>query len=71
LNEITPVSVEKNPTETGKHSVAFVNPVALEKVPAGQRIGELDPWGQKLPAGQIFPVTPSSGVGDDAPMTQK
>jgi hypothetical protein len=43
LNEITPVSVEKNPTETGRHSVEFVNPVELEKVPAGQRVGELDP----------------------------
>ena len=71
LNKMTPVSVEKNPTETGKHSVEFVSPVALEKVPAGQRVGELDPWGQKLPAGQILPVTPSSGVGDDAPLAQK
>jgi hypothetical protein len=43
LNEITPVSVEKKPTETGRHSVEFVNPVELEKVPAGQRVGELDP----------------------------
>ena len=68
---MTPVSVEKNPTETGKHSVEFVSPVALEKVPAGQRVGELDPWGQKLPGGQMLPVTPSSGVGDDAPITQK
>ena len=71
LNDITTVSVEKNPTETGKHPVEFVNPVALEKVPAGQRVGELDPWGQKLPPGQILPVTPSSGVGDDAPLAQK
>jgi hypothetical protein len=43
LKEITPVSVEKNPTETGKHPVEFVNPVALEKVPAGQAVGALDP----------------------------
>jgi hypothetical protein len=43
LNEITPVSVEKNPTDTGKHSVEFVSPVALEKVPAGQGIGALEP----------------------------
>ena len=69
LNEMTPVRVEKNPTETGKHSVAFTRPVALE-VPAGQRVGELDPRGQKLPGGQMLPVTPSSGEGDDAPITQ-
>jgi hypothetical protein len=35
LKDMTPVSVEKNPTETGKHCVEIVNPVALEKVPAG------------------------------------
>jgi hypothetical protein len=35
LKDMTPVSVEKNPTETGKHCVEFINPVALEKVPAG------------------------------------
>jgi hypothetical protein len=43
---MTPVSVEKNPTETGKHSVEFVSPVALEKVPAGQRLGAADFLGQ-------------------------
>jgi hypothetical protein len=67
---MTPVSVEKNPTETGKHSVEFVSPVEFEKVPAGHRVGELDPSGQKFPAGQMLPVLPSRGVGDDAPITQ-
>jgi hypothetical protein len=43
---MTPVSVEKNPTETGKHCVEFVSAVEFEKVPAGHRVGELDPSGQ-------------------------
>jgi hypothetical protein len=68
---MTPVSVEKNPTETGKHSEEFVSLVELEKVPAGHGVGALDPSGQKLPGGQTWPVIPSSGVGDDAPITQK
>ena len=52
LNKMTPVSVEKNPTETGKHSVEFVSPVALEKVPAGHSLQENAPLPLYEPAEQ-------------------
>jgi hypothetical protein len=67
LGAARPAAVHRKPGVQGWHAASVVAPLALLKVPGGQGVGAAEPEGQKLPAPQSCPVTPSLGMGVVAP----
>lgn len=58
------------PGEHCVHSLWYFNPVMLLNVPWGQWTGVSVPSGQNIPSGHRRPMTPSVGVGIQAPPIQ-
>ena len=66
-----PAAPQTKPAVQGRHCAALARPAAVEKVPGAQGCGAEEPAGQKDPAAQAAPVTPSVGLATAAPPKQR
>ena len=66
----SPAVSQYSPARHGMQLVRLSPPAVGRYVPMGQLLGAEEPVTQYLPAGQMLPVCPSVGVGDQAPEAQ-